>query len=511
MQEDDHLLRDALSNLAPTVDGGGVWKTLCARASRRRRARRRLRLAVTIAVVVVALGLGALGTIHWWPQHERILLITDDQTGGTTSETAQAATQPSVGWQQLSLPQSGNPYFSYVMMDPTDPDVLYSGTDVGLFVSRDAGSSWTRLSVEKLETLAIDPSPPSTLYGVTRDENGDARLQKSVDGGTTWEQLDGLQEGFQGRLWLDTSASPSIIYVNNLSEPYGLLKSTDGGDTWKGLGVGPNCELVSPPSGSVLYAQRSTGGPLEFLRSADGGATWENMGGTFSDAVPMGMNSDPRDPSRRLYLYAADPALAMGSITDPGIVVFVSPDGGRTWSRADSAEQEWAKILPFVAPGTPPASISAAAPFLAGFAAISEAAPSLDGNPPTVTDSATGASLYVSGPSPVVVDPSNPSILYVAANASLGTGGIYKSTDQGATWTNTTAAIKTDAHVSSLIVDPTNPDTIYVTARIRPSVHGHRSLMDHIAGGLGGRRTPGRGALGALYALRPHSDRAIPE
>lgn len=448
MQEDDHLLRDALRDLAPTVDDGGVWNALRAQVAKRRHTRRRrLKVASATAVLVVALGFGAFGAIHWWPHHENILLITDDQTGGTTSETSRTPAEPVAAWQELSLPQTASSGFAYVMMDPTDPDVLYTGNEAGLFVSRDAASSWTKLCTDDVEALAIDPGPPAALYGSVRDAVGMVRLEKSVDGGATWTQLPGLEQGIHDRFWIDTSTSPATVYVNSLFKPSGLLKSTDGGETWEGLGVEPGCELISPPSGAVLFVQHSYGGPLEFLRSPDGGATWVDIAIALPGVVPNGMRTDPRDPTRRLYLYTVDPDLAPESLADPGVVVYVSPDAGETWSRADSDEQEWAKMLISVAPGTPPAAISEAAAFLAGF-------------PWTATDSATGASLVISRP--VVIAPNDPSILYGAASTNLGTGGVYKSTDQGATWTNTTTAIKTRPFVYGVAVDPRNPETLYV-------------------------------------------------
>jgi photosystem II stability/assembly factor-like uncharacterized protein len=453
MQQDDHLLRDALSDLAPTVDDRGVWNALRAQVAKRRRARRRrLKVASVTAVVVVALGLGAFGAFHWWPHHESILLITDDQTGGATSETSLPSTEPNAGWQLLSLPQTGSAAFAYVLMDPTDPAVLYAGNEAGLFVSRDAASSWTKLCNENVEGLALDPGPPEALYGAVRDAVGDVRLKKSVDGGATWTQLPGLEQGIHFRLWIDTSTSPATVYVNSLFKPSGLLKSTDGGQTWEGLGAEPACELVSPPSGAVLFVQHSDGSP--FQRSSDGGATWQDIAAAPPGVVPNGTRIDPRDPTRRLYLYAADPDSASQSLADPGVVVYVSPDAGVTWAKADSNEQAWAKMLISAAPGTPSSAISEAAAFLAGF-------------PWTVTDSATGASLNISGP--VVIDPSDPSILYAAASTNLGAGGIYKSTDQGATWTNTTTAIKSKPFVYTLAVDPQNPDTIYVNTYVNSS------------------------------------------
>ncbi len=447
MREDDHLLRDALRDLAPTVDDSGAWNALRAQVAKRRYARRRwLKVVSTTAAIAVALGFGAFGAIHWWPHNESILLITDDQTGGTTSEASQTPTEPVDTWQELSLPQTEGSDFAYVMMDPSDPAVLYTANETGLFVSRDAASSWTQLCAENLQLLTIDPGPPAVLYGTARDAIGDVRLKKSVDGGATWTQLAASVEHFTGAFWVDTSTSPSTLYVNSLFKP-GLHKSTDGGATWEGLGLMPSCELIFPPSGSVLFARQYGGGPLEFLRSPDGGATWENIAPTLPGVVPNDMRTDPRDPTRRLYLYAVDPALAPESLADPGVVVYVSPDAGETWAKTDSDEQEWAKMLISVAPGTSPASISGAAAFLTGF-------------PWTVTDSATRASLVIS--SPVVIDPTDPSILYAVASTNHGTGGIYKSTDQGATWTNTTTAIKRRPFVYALAFDPQNPETIYV-------------------------------------------------
>jgi photosystem II stability/assembly factor-like uncharacterized protein len=446
MQEDDPLLRAALGDLAPTVDDDGVWNALGAQFARRRYARRRtLKLAGVAAVIVVALGSGAFAAVQWWPHHQPILLINDDPTGVTASPTSQAPTEPAAGWQQLSLPQTGSPYFSYLTMDQTDPDVLYAGTDAGLFVSRDAASSWSRLSAEHVEMLAIDPGPPKAVYGSTLDANGDVRLKKSVDGGATWTQLAASVEHFMGAFWVDTSTSPSTIYVQSLFKP-GLLKSTDGGATWEGLGLEGGSELIFPPSGSVLFAHTFEGDPRGFLRSSDGGATWGAIATTLPGVVPNIMRTDPRDPSRRLYLFAVDPNLAPESPADP-VVVYVSSDAGETWSQADSSEQTWANMLGSVAPGTPPAAISEAAAFLAAL-------------PRTVTDSATGATLDITGG--VVIDPSDPSILYAAASTNLGIGGIYKSTDQGATWINTTAAIKTKPFVHAVAVDPQNPETIYV-------------------------------------------------
>lgn len=66
----------------------------------------------------------------------------------------------------------------------------------------------------------------------------------------------------------------------------------------------------------------------------------------------------------------------------------------------------------------------------------------------------------------VHVDPTNPNIVYVAVGALATNGlpgntGIWKSTDGGATWDNTTTSISTTAAFSDLVMDPSDSQTLY--------------------------------------------------
>jgi len=68
----------------------------------------------------------------------------------------------------------------------------------------------------------------------------------------------------------------------------------------------------------------------------------------------------------------------------------------------------------------------------------------------------------------VAVDPNNPDVVWVGtgeANArnSVSWGdGVYKSTDGGKTWTN--VGLKDSHHIGRIVVDPRNPNTVYVAA-----------------------------------------------
>jgi hypothetical protein len=66
----------------------------------------------------------------------------------------------------------------------------------------------------------------------------------------------------------------------------------------------------------------------------------------------------------------------------------------------------------------------------------------------------------------IVVDPADPNTVYVAVgetstNGLPGNTGIWKSTDGGTTWTNTTTAISSTAAFSDLAMDPSNNQILY--------------------------------------------------
>jgi photosystem II stability/assembly factor-like uncharacterized protein len=68
--------------------------------------------------------------------------------------------------------------------------------------------------------------------------------------------------------------------------------------------------------------------------------------------------------------------------------------------------------------------------------------------------------------SQIVVAPDDPDTVYVAVGGAgvhglAGNTGIWRSTDGGATWTDTTAAISTTASFTDVEIDPTNSQTLY--------------------------------------------------
>jgi len=66
----------------------------------------------------------------------------------------------------------------------------------------------------------------------------------------------------------------------------------------------------------------------------------------------------------------------------------------------------------------------------------------------------------------IAISPSDPNTAYAAvsgngANGTQGGTGIYKTVDGGTTWTNTTGSLSTNDTYSGVVVDPSNPQVVY--------------------------------------------------
>jgi hypothetical protein len=77
-----------------------------------------------------------------------------------------------------------------LMTIPGDGQLVYAGTDSGLFISTDAGATWEATTLtQSVRTLVYDPAKEQNLFAGTYS-NG---VYSSTDGGMTWTEMnDGL-------------------------------------------------------------------------------------------------------------------------------------------------------------------------------------------------------------------------------------------------------------------------------------------------------------------------------
>ncbi|MEJ5262982.1 MAG: T9SS type A sorting domain-containing protein [Ignavibacterium sp.] len=329
-----------------------------------------------------------------------------------------------------------------ITFHPTDPDIIYFGTDGGVFRSTDAGETFAGCnggyqttqfyngfsssynlpdlaiggmqdnataiyqgSVAWFRTIGgdgcqtgIDPYNDNILYGTYQYLN----ISKSIDGGLNWVGIGPPNRdnpAFVGPFVVCRSNS-NVIYAGSRK----LHKTTDGGSNWT-IGNGGNVldgnQIlsigVSATSTDTIYvgtAPVTSRGRI--FRSTNGGASFTDITGTLPDRYPDDIAVDPND-SKTVYIVFS------GFGTSH---LFKSTDAGNSW--IDIGSQL-----------------------------------------PDVPSSA------------IAIDPNNSNILYFANDI-----GVYVSTDAGQSWSDYSIGLPFGCIVIDLSV-------VRATNRIRAVTHGN--------------------------------------
>lgn len=231
-------------------------------------------------------------------------------------------------------------HVSAVAFDPQDANVLYLGTEYGVYRSGNGGSTFQQVSPSGyIAALTPAPSNPSIVYapyhpGYNSTTTG---LFKSTDRGVNWTSVNtNLPSGLRITKLVVHPTNPSTLYAVSGTDLFvsgalpSLWNSTDGGATWTRLGssLGNIWDLAMDPSNpQVLYVTVYTGTPRSswsgsVYKSTDGGLTWA-LKGSHTGCVLV-----KRDQPQTLWVI--DPDRDEG---DPEQGVWQSTDGGNTWSK----------------------------------------------------------------------------------------------------------------------------------------------------------------------------------
>ncbi len=238
-----------------------------------------------------------------------------------------------------------------------------------------------------------------------------------------WRMI-GPFRGGRTRAATGVANEPNVFYVGQVDG--GVWKSTDYGRTWNPIFDGQETQsigaiAVAPSDSSIVYVASGEGLHRPDLsvgdgiyRSADAGKTWTHLGLREGEQVSA-LVVDPTNPNR---LFAAVLGHPYGPNAERGI--FRSEDGGKTWK----------KVL--------------------------------------YKDERTGGS-------DVVIDPKNPRVVYASlweetlgpwedANSYAGTqGGLFKSTDGGATWKQLTNGLPGNLVQVNVAIAASDPERLYAT------------------------------------------------
>lgn len=129
--------------------------------------------------------------------------------GVTSTCFAQAPTWTGIG--------PGGGIVNTLAIDPATPTTLYAGTQgSGVFKTTDGGASWSAINNGLTNllvfALAIDPATPTTLYAGTFAVGGGG-VFKSTDGGASWSLLNTGVFGRDRRALAIDPGTPTTIYA----------------------------------------------------------------------------------------------------------------------------------------------------------------------------------------------------------------------------------------------------------------------------------------------------------
>ena len=289
-----------------------------------------------------------------------------------------------------------------------------------------SGLSWRNIGPAitsgRISDIAVNPNNPFEYYVATSSGG----VWKTDNSGVSYTPLFDKEGSYSiGCVTLDPT-NPNIIWIgtgennNQRSVAYGdgIYKSIDGGKSWENMGLKTSEHIgkiiVHPENPDTVYVAAigplwSKGGERGLYRTMDGGKTWEAI---LTVDEHTGVNDIVMDPRNPYVLYASTFQRRRHVYTyvggGPGSGMHKSTDGGVTWKEINNG-------LPSVELGRIGLAIS----------------------------------------------PANPEILYAIVEAADGKGGVYASTDRGASWEKRGDHTTSGNYYQEIIADPIDENTLY--------------------------------------------------
>lgn len=310
--------------------GGGVWKTTSG--------------GVTWEPVFDDAGVGSIGAVTVDPSNADIVWVgtgeSNNQRSSSYGDGIYKSMDGGATWENVGLPTSQ--HVGGILVHPRDSDIVYvaatgpmwaAGGERGIYKTTDGGGTWERvLHVDEYTggiDIIMDPTDPDVLYAAMQQRERRAYgyisggpgsgIWKSTDGGASWTHLTrGLPTSDMGRIGLDISLThPSTIYAVIEGSEAGVYRSDNGGMSWRKMSDQASIPWyfgeirVDPADPETVYHLG-----VSLTRSTDGGVTWERAArSVHADQHALWIN-----PHNRNHLILGN---------DGGL--YVSHDRGASW------------------------------------------------------------------------------------------------------------------------------------------------------------------------------------
>jgi len=201
-----------------------------------------------------------------------------------------------------------------ILPHPEDPSVIYTKG----FVSKDGGKHFKKMS-ETLDAIALNPKNPNEVFGyVLKDKTG--YIIRSEDFGqhfekTKIENVD-FSPTFVLRLFIDQD-NPQKVF---LATPRGLYVSGNGGKDFSLLYTDPGqitSIAINPANSNIVLLA----GAMGIVKSSDGGKTWKIVKKNDNENIRYVNYFSFADPKKPKEVFAAV----------RGEELIISYDEGETW------------------------------------------------------------------------------------------------------------------------------------------------------------------------------------
>jgi photosystem II stability/assembly factor-like uncharacterized protein len=327
-----------------------------------------------------------------------------------------------------------------------------------------------------------------------QEATGEPKKEEGKTGGMTAETFSGLKfrsigPGVESGRVMSIAVNPkkkSEFYVGVASG--GVWKTVNDGTTWTPLFDGQGSYSIGwveldPRDSSTVWvgsgesnSQRSVSYGDGIYRSDDGGKNWQNLGLKKSEHIGR-VVVDPRD-SKVVYVAAEGPLWGPGG--DRGL--YKTTDGGKTWKAVLTISENTGLNDVVIDPSNPDIVYASA------YQRRRHVFTLIDGGPESAiyksTDAGATWNKLKSGLPTVdmgriglAISPADPNVIYAAVEAADGKGGIFRSSDRGANWERRNEFDVGAMYYARIIPDPKNVDRIFVmNVELRESTDGGKTL-----------------------------------
>ena len=255
---------------------GGLWKTTDAGAN-----------WVNLFDTFLQIGVSGIAID---PNNSDIIYIAtgDDDAADSYSIGVFKSINGGQTWNETGLNPANssiNLLMNEIFVSPNNSDIIFVGTNQGLFRSVNGGDTFEQVLDQDINDFRLKPGDPNTIYAVDN-----TRFYRSTNGGDTFENINANLPVTAGRSVIEvTEDNPNAVYIlmaqtfNNGGGFLGLFKSENSGDTFTSS---PNTTNifeanqtffnlaleVSPANENFLFT-----GALNVWNSSDGGDTFNQV------------------------------------------------------------------------------------------------------------------------------------------------------------------------------------------------------------------------------------------